>query len=504
MQLFASLANTELFASANNSNALSKRPAFPPTAVQLYSSKYIDFDSNTVLKINEVSKSAEVDQRRHQPLMYQAVRVSSGTAGDKVTPNLGVWNCRVSETDPGIVTSLLEGVLIRNNDNRKHLYFPTFVLALDLDESNAVQPSVANMIQIIVQYCAKLENFVKTQEEIGSPEEKENNDNKYDEIISQGTTNISVLRGKLFGKAPLDTDSEAATAVDVSSDINISIVICGIFSKRSKEENTYKEKQAVNLVSYHLQKYSSELNSTLCFIKDDVYSSEGNNEDNADSKDDDANKDQEMENDNNSSSPQTVSDVFRPKGIDAQEFASHLKDICTSTSTTVDEVDTQAETDISRLDESQQQLENMQHQPSIYNPYDYDVDLINSVLLRGASCPGIWNANTDSLQAALPPPNADKDVNKGGKEGTASEVENNSDNEWLSKLADSVSAYVGSSGLGGDGASVMDQSLRTTRTSANSSVATKKKIVKKKPNVAGEKGKDNQDVAEFFAGLLNK
>jgi hypothetical protein len=169
-----------------------------------------------------------------------------------------------------------------------------------------------------------------------------------------------------------------------------------------------------------------------------------------------------------------------------------------------------------------------QQQPSFYGPFDYDVDLINSVLLRGAGCPGVWNANTDSLWVALSSSStsssstsllssSDLQVASTVIAGEKQDVNNvakssnfvNGDQEWLEKLAESVNVYGSaiSSSATSEGKSIKsstDQTVRTTRTSANNTVVTKKKVVKKKPSGSSDKKEDSQDVQDFFAGLLNK
>jgi hypothetical protein len=209
--------------------------------------------------------------------------------------------------------------------------------------------------------------------------------------------------------------------------------------------------------------------------------------------------------------------AFRPRGMTVIEFGRSLKMVCVSAAWD-EAVDADVDGfgvgggDATEMGGEVQQLQQEQEQdgqqPSHYGPYDYDVDLINSVLLRGAGCPGVWNANTDSLWVALPPMSA-ADKEKLENNSTAGEQNakaRNGDQEWLGKLADSVNAYVGNSGGASDGKSVkssMDQTVRTTRTSANGTVVTKKKVARKKPTASGDK-KDSQDVQDFFAGLLNK
>jgi hypothetical protein len=215
-------------------------------------------------------------------------------------------------------------------------------------------------------------------------------------------------------------------------------------------------------------------------------------------------------------------DGFRPKGLSVVEFAKSICNVYHGDDSGAGET---GQDDLNALDVNVTSSSNngWHQQPSFYVPFDYDVDLINSVLLRGAGCPGVWNANTDSLWVALPlPPSSSSSPsasllplsplqNDNSVENHATKSSNlaKGDQEWLEKLAESVNLYAGTtSGGASEGKSVkssMDQTIRTTRTSANNTVATKKKVVKKKPSATGDKkGGDSQDVQDFFAGLLNK
>merc|ERR1719223_1600170 len=136
-------------------------------------------------------------------------------------------------------------------------------------------------------------------------------------------------------------------------------------------------------------------------------------------------------------------------------------------------------------------------QPSIYAPGQYDTELIDSAYLRNASCPGVWNANEDDLAVALPPmtkENVSKDKTPVRKEGLGG------DKEWLTRLADSVTAVPGGM-IGDDAVSIIGgRSVRSGKTPAKDlkSVSSKKKGHRKKPT------SDNKDVSDFFNDLLAK
>ena len=69
----------------------------------------------------------------------------------------------------------------------------------------------------------------------------------------------------------------------------------------------------------------------------------------------------------------------------------------------------------------------------MYSAGKHQEDLIESVLLRNASCPGHWEASKDSLWKALPPTIevATEHIKREKPESVGDEV-------WLAKLRDSV------------------------------------------------------------------
>jgi hypothetical protein len=533
MPLFASLSKTEAFSDAQDPS--SKQPGFPPTAVQFYSTKSIDLTSNSIKKYQSQSSS-------FAPLSYDAVTIqtsiadaitadasstrnpptktnagSGSSADSNANPNLGVWNCRINQGS-STPSELLKACLPSMND------LPTFILTLDLDEQNLnlVHPIMSTMLSNIIDYCTSIENGNGKVKDAENSNDTNSNENEFP-VVPQGTTNLAQLKSTIFGKAPLDDSDgdggddsaqQVETGVNVngpaSSPISVNLIICGIFTK--KKDVTYREKQAANLVSYHLQKFASALNCTLCFVRD-----EGIQEDSEDGVSGDAAVNSDGNGEIENGAGDRPGGAFRPRGMTVIEFGRSLKMVCVSAAWD-EAVDADVDGfgvgggDATEMGGEVQQLQQEQEQdgqqPSHYGPYDYDVDLINSVLLRGAGCPGVWNANTDSLWVALPPMSA-ADKEKLENNSTAGEQNakaRNGDQEWLGKLADSVNAYVGNSGGASDGKSVkssMDQTVRTTRTSANGTVVTKKKVARKKPTASGDK-KDSQDVQDFFAGLLNK
>ena len=594
MPLFASLSKTKAFSETvgkSKQGTSSSSPAFPPTAIQFYSTKSIDLQRQSIINHANGSTSgtsgtrstgASFTEYQFAPLTYHTSTIAAHSSNAANTannnnnnntntteqanannrtvdnPDLALWNCHIkpdSQT-PSELLKACHPCTSTKNKNSNSNCIPTFLLTLDLDSHNSesglgsIQPIVKSMLQNIILYCRSIANS--------------SNSSNMGSGTGTGTgtgsgTHLKTLESTIFGKAPLSEENDAkglytlaenTTSAPTSStekeiraaanvNVQVNIVICGIMAAKQDEGTSYREKQAVNLISYHLQKFASEINCTLCFMRDhdsigddDDDGENGNNNDDKDNINKGA-RNQGGGGDTEKERGEMKVDAFRPKGLSLVEFSKALRRLCVADfeqeggDDDDDDEDEDGDVGGDNGDVGQGQNEgegaddslsgqHQQHQhqqPSIYAPFDYDVDLINSVLLRGAGCPGVWNANTDSLWVALPPTSAPGSSNmESNAAATATNASDalavsDGDQEWLGKLAESVSAYVGNSGgSGSDGKSIrssMDQTTRTTRTSANNTVATKKKVVRKKPSATGDKKEDSKDVHDFFAELLN-
>jgi hypothetical protein len=584
----------------NSSSSNASSLAFPPTVIQFYSTKSINLSN---LQIINHEQSLNED---FAPLNYQTATIGVGngdlttsnsnsrtstsnsttndSAGDSQA-KIGIWNCCISPQSiaPAILLSSacspispLQTDDASNDENySNNRSLPTFVLTLNLHphKLDQIHPIMHTMLSNILQYSRTMHADSDAQAHADTHKGKGNgNGNHMNMNMNGGTTTSAKLAHSQFGKAPLAEDNDISNAYDYNHNIEennqqqegnvplLNIIICGILpnttddNEHDKDNNnnnisnnngkhvTYKDKQALNLISYHLQKFASEISCTLCFVNDHGSSSSERELDKDGENRNDAGSEKEM------SRKETTVDPFTQKGLNVAEFAMALKKVCDFVDELDDDEDDDGDTnqgvqgDDGEIDKGsheetvgadgmpmQSDHEEDQHphqQPSIYGPFDYDADLINSVLLRGAGCPGVWNANTDSLWVALPPSSGtatttdtiatttfDKKDQEKEKEINANATVNGNgntaigrDDQWLGKLAESVSAYVnvnaGSIGTGDKSIrSSMDQ---TTRTSSQNTVATKKKVARKKPTVPGDKKGDSQDVQDFFAGLLNK
>lgn len=484
MPLFATLGLSELPATA-------KRPAYPSTAVQLYSTKYINFITNTISNSKSLLPGDTPDvPRRFEVLSYQAVQVkddqqqqrqsdtpgvvvSSPTTLDKhINPNLGVWDYNFQQNnDTDLISSLLNNIIRSKSD------LGTFILTLDMDDTISIHPNLEFMIESILKYYDN-----------GTNEKKDIDDQNADEQIFHKSTIIGKLRETKFGKPPEKNEEETTKYssfekhVEENNDMKISIVICAILPSLSPK--TYVDKQAQHLVCYHLRKYAAEINCTLCFVRMERSNIGVDSNDNA------ANLPIPSEDSIGENEPVQHASFATVEGMTVDELTIAVKHVCTETNLK-NETNTKSnkgEGVQSTERKPEQEAIQQKSLPTLYGPYRHDIDLINSALLRNASCPGIWDAHKDSLWEALPHTASDGLISS----KVPRNEQESGDEKWLSKLVDSVSAFT-VSGLS-DGVSIMDDSVRSGKTKDS----TKKRAGKKKVKP------DNKDVANFFEDLLKK
>ena len=192
----------------------------------------------------------------------------------------------------------------------------------------------------------------------------------------EGSTNLYDLRVHTFGLAPEDESPTTSAAPDESDrQVRVNLMICAI--RPAIKRNDYKETQAQNLVLYHLRRYAASIGATLVFVR---------TVDNKSEDDDDKGRSEEA-----SLSIQQLANVWRKfaQGTDIEEDLAVF-------------------------------------------PPDKNQDLIESVLLRNANCPGQWDSSKDSLWKALPA--SSQAANKKEPKTTRSP----GDDAWLQQLRDSL------------------------------------------------------------------
>mmetsp|Transcript_37348 Transcript_37348/g.81764 ORF Transcript_37348/g.81764 Transcript_37348/m.81764 type:complete len:543 (+) Transcript_37348:96-1724(+) len=542
MGLFATLAasaagNDSDKQMPSSSSSSSSSAAHLPTAVQLHTSRRIDFVSGTI--DGRRGESSGNAKRRFEVLSYQAVEVaepttSGGTSSgagegtaDQVAllgnaqqqqpqqqrklkhlrPNLGVWDCRMQEGRNGgggggdasneLIDRLLEQVVATASPLKAEESSasasgeertvptpdplaapPTVIFAVDLSDPAGVHPAVDAMASALVRRYD------------GSTANK---GIKYSPAAA-ATTRVSKLRTSKFGAAPEST--EPTSADTKGSDARISLVVCCAVPPTPVEggdgavpAQTFQDKQAVSLVLYHLHRFASEVDCTLVFVRAD----------------------------NDGSAvvpmPEDGSDQSSPNGgmaavpsMTVSEFAGVVSRVALGMSPVEEEDKPEEDAAASESiegDEDPAPVTNTE-QPSVYAPGTHDDDLIGSVLLRNASCPGVWDAAKDDLWKALPPRVSAADAGddkseskKNAKVGGAA-----ADHEWLSKLAASLPTHGTASG--GDDASVKTSKSSKSSAAGGSSLP-KASGKKKKPSSSKTSTESkNDDPTSFFENLMKK
>jgi len=211
---------------------------------------------------------------------------------------------------------------------------------------------------------------------------------------------------------------------------------------------TFEEKQAQCLLQYHLHKFSAQVKATLIFVSDEDVKEQDNAED------------------------------MKTHGILVSDLAPIMHALCTKS-------DEQAE---------ENKSVEFLHQ-------DHDLDVIE-VMLRNASCPGLWDANTQNLQDVFP---ATTSTGEQSNNNTAisptKQAQNNKNDAWLEILADSLGDM---RMLSNDDANTV---VSTGTTSTKKSASSRKSIGSKSVKKGSRKSMANtggEDVGSFFADLLKK
>ena len=193
------------------------------------------------------------------------------------------------------------------------------------------------------------------------------------------TTSLLQLHKTTFGLAPNDEESSnkltALTPNDSDANIKFALMIVALMPptvNATTSADAYKETQSQALIMYHLRKYAAALNAWLCFVSE--------------------------------ATPE-VNEQNQPT-MTVEQLANVWKDWA-------------------------QSKEPADNHPAMYAPGKHQNDLIDTVLLRNAHCPGHWEASKDSLWKALPPT-----VDKG--EAGVTKKETTGDDSWLSTLRESV------------------------------------------------------------------
>jgi hypothetical protein len=219
-----------------------------PTLMQLYQTRAIHLDPND-------------KQLGYTVLSYQAVEVvppstisdDSTLFGQKfsktatmVNPNLGVWNCRVSNANKE--TALVDSLLRVPGDTTHYCF------TVDISDPSKVEPVISSLQEALVRLMIQR-----------APSSEQ----------TALTTTLLQLRKTTFGLAPDDDEASSklntAAPMEADEEVQLALMIIALIPSTvstSTSADAYKETQSQALVFYHLRKYAATLNATLCFVSE--------------------------------------------------------------------------------------------------------------------------------------------------------------------------------------------------------------------------------------------
>uniref|UniRef100_A0A7S2VZ01 Uncharacterized protein n=1 Tax=Eucampia antarctica TaxID=49252 RepID=A0A7S2VZ01_9STRA len=245
-----------------------------------------------------------------------------------------------------------------------------------------------------------------------------------------------------FGQAP-NNSSEEEVSEQIPPFTKNQLIIAAIVPPNTTT-TTFEEKQAQCLLQYHLHKFAAQIKATLVFVSDEILKEEDDAED------------------------------VKKNGIFVSDLSPIIHDLC------------------SNSDEEKDNTVEFMHQ-------DHDLDVIESVMLRNASCPGLWDANTQDLQEVFPP-TTEKESNV--LASPSKQAPNNKNDAWLQTLADSLGDM--RTTANDDASTVVSAGTASTKKSTSSvrrstsAKSIKGSMRKSTSNNSGD------DVGSFFADLLKK
>jgi len=326
----------------------------------------------------------------------------------------------------------------------------------------------------------------------------------------------------VFGASPSsclsiidNVQSSSSKTCDYDDKIIIRVILVVILPPETKI-NTYRKRQACRFLVYHLRRYAAALDCFLCFLSTQCCKHT------EDSKIADNNnvacevglvEEELMSLDKNTLTRLEDVSVKRLASLVRYSLLGCIEKLNYSQYVSKTEEKyhennyyNQALSPINRkTQEESTHRYTGEEQKSLFFPGEHDVVIIESVLLRNASCPGVWDAEKDSLWDVFTPP----PLGYTSKALTTSSTNSIArDEKWLTVLAESVSSLTGSVGIADTviaSATVKDSSmtrLKSSQKCGKNMVSPSVTKIKRKHLVSCTK--DNKDVADFFEDLLKK
>jgi hypothetical protein len=418
------------------------------------------------------------------------------------TPDLGVWNCRISTTTAPSTntgtkdtsTTSTSGATSATTDSSatstqsttpkdtsllsviaqrcRGTPFHTFCMVVDLSKVENVEPSITKMQEALVRFLISSSNSKKDTND--DPTTTENKTKATNTDVR--TTTLYQLQIAQFGLGPNDTASkQAMTKVEpdiADKNVTIALQICVKLPYNTSDFQEYRDQQAISLIVYHLRKYAAALSASLVFVSGVVppvgrgNSSSGNNKDSNTTSNDislSPSKNTELQDSSSSSSfallqeqptvpvqqlPIIWKELAFGKAVWKPEVCPEIYEdlnipIPSSNLDEASSADDIASPDDGAVDDSVIKTPtNISTHSLIYGPGSHNEELIESVLLRNANYPGHWDAAKESVWKILPkedPTSAiDVATTTSKNKKGAANTIRPGDEWWLSELRESI------------------------------------------------------------------
>jgi hypothetical protein len=349
-------------------------------------------DSSAVTKSLDVHTVVQFYTAQTQPLRFDSVCAMPSFALLSYTyaslEHLGVWNCRVDSSDCD-----------ENSLKQVPLTCKTICWTVDLSRPELVVGTIKTLQEAV------LRTYTETQTEKGSSDES-----VADSLQSTVTltTTLKDLRKTTFGLATDDT-TESVSDPDADCNTSVCLVICAKKPTIASNDN-YREKQEQALLHYHLRKFAAAVNANLIFVSD-------NNDGETNLEVTPPLPLAQQENDN----PTTA--LTQPSLTIAQVVA------CLAQLARGEPLDTSGWDD-----ETTDSIFS-----NVYTPQNHNVELLETVVVRGAQYPGQWDATKISLWNILVP--LQDQTNNQNNQSVAT-MTTGGDDAWLAELQNSVGGAV--------------------------------------------------------------
>ena len=413
-----------------------------PSLVQLYRTNPLRLESTALVPSYALLSYSAVPVARpsEQDGAGTNVVVASKRSQSKnlpVVPELGVWNVCVPKRGSDSLLLLPES--FHSSSAAGGVLPYTFALTVDLSQPDQVEPTVSLLQDALIRFLiarppppisaaatttagSLLSSASEPNDEAATTTTTPSTTTT---TTTTATTSLYALRSVSFGLAVEDTASAAKLQGDAppserDRQVLISLIICArrasattSFAIASDPSTTntnnrdeYRAKQVQALLWYHLRRYAHALNATLCMVDND---------------DNDGDEHIHVSHEQPAVAlPHQLAHVWRELALGRP---LQLKTLELGTGPTT----------VPSSDEASEEA-----LPLLYTPQQPHAELIESVVLRTATYPGVWDAAKESLWKILPPIMASSPEEEAPSSAAAPTT--TGDEHWLTQLRDSVAA----------------------------------------------------------------